>query len=241
MNNSKNIGDFPALPTLLRHAWAVYMRHPLLLSAACATYLVVTAIGLWLPLLNLAFLFAGVAPLTGGLFILLRNAHHGTPRPGDLIQGFREIERWVGVYWCWVLSMVLPFFPLAIGVFLSTRFPGAPWRWYPAYATLALSLCIAVLVLTRFVYALPLAAQQPRDTSVSVLFAHSGALVDGRFWASLGRFALLVIAGLSGVLVAGVGVLVTLPLALLAFQALYDARYAAVPFTPESLAEDAAE
>ncbi len=232
---------FPSLRTLLRRAWSVYTRHPMLLSAACAAYLGITAIGLWLPLLNLAFLFAGVAPLTGGLFILLRNAHHGTPRPGDLIQGFREIERWIGVYWCWVLSMVLPFFPLAIGVFLSTRFPAEPWRWYPAYATLALSLFIAVLVLTRFVYALPLAAQQPRSTSVSVLFAHSGALVDGRFWTSLGMFTLLVVLGLSGLLVAGIGVLVTLPLALLAFQALYDARFAAVPFAPETVGDEPAE
>ncbi len=214
----------PRLQEALAAAWRAYRQQPVWLSAVVAVHLAITLALLLAAYVNIVFLLLVFAPWMGGLLAFLLRALGGeAPRLADLTAGFKRWELCLGALGMLAFHMVLLCVPLYAAAYVSTFGFDAATRMTLLAAGGSASAVLVVAGLLRWIFVLPLAADTPKRVAMSVVFEHSARMTLGlrvRLGAQL--FALPLLA-ISGALVAGAGLLVTLPLALLAFASLYRA------------------
>lgn len=197
----------------------------------------VAAGGCVVPLVNLAFLLGGLAPVAGALpAVALAVARGDEGTAHSAWDGFRHFERCLGLLWVPYLIAVGAAIPLLIALWADRRL-----FYSDAHPVLfgvagALSLALFLGPLHRYALAPFAIFSVERGAPFPAVLAHASTPMDRHRPALLGRLAGLALFGVSGALLFGVGALVTAPWALIAAAHLYlRVRPADAPSAPDTL------
>ena len=212
----------PSLRVLLRQALASARRHPMATFLGLPSVPVLAAVGCWLPWFNFPFVLLALAPLLGGWpTIALAVARDQTMKPWAPFLGFRRYERFLALFGGPYLIACLAAMPVFVALWVDRHVLYGEGGWILFGGSGALSLGILFAVLHPFVLAPFVAADlEPREPFPRLL-ERSRELVEGRRTAVWGRVGELLLVATSGLLLGGVGVALTLPLAAVASAHLY--------------------
>lgn len=176
----------------------------------------------------LGFVFSG-----GVTIFYLNMAKGGRPDIGHLFAAFNDFWKWVGVGWVFLIIVFLCLIPatfasLIAGLVLNPmrEAAGTSAAANSVLASMVLlivggaliSLLLILYFFVRYMFVWWIAAE---GTGILESFGRSASLVSGRFWRLFWIFIVLQLFALSGLILLGIGQLVTYPISSLAIAALY--------------------
>lgn len=177
--------------------------------------------GCLVPWLNFPFILFALAPLAGGMPALALALIAGRPLPVALVfAGFRTYERFLGIFWVGYLLAGALCLPLLFALAFARHFP-------PLVETLLLAggglFALAALAasMARWLFVLFVAAEAGREVALDRVLETASRRTAGRRWRAFGWGLGALVLALSGALLAGVGLLLTVPLAAATLAALY--------------------
>ncbi len=181
--------------------------------------IVVSAISM-IPIVNFAMLIVA-GPLTGGLMILMLNLAKGTdPKVGDAFAGFSKFGRFLGVYWFFFLIMLLAYIPGIIGFAVGMAIQDEVITPVAMGIGGLISAVIVIVLTLKYLLVWYVVADNQED-GVMDAFRKSAQLTQGNRLKLFGSMIVLGILGEIGVLLFGVGVLLTGPIAGAAMASIY--------------------
>jgi uncharacterized membrane protein len=210
-------------------AWQAIKRYPGLAIGCFLLYWVITGAACAAPIVSIVAYIVVLPPMMGGLCILFLNMVDGTnPEIGDLFAGFRTLGKWMGIYWLFcavVVGTMVPVFALSLPLVFA---PGGPESLIPHEAVPAVAGGVSAVALAyvvglvwllirwTFVY---LAGVE--SSGVLEAFGRSSEITRGRRLHLFGLMFVLALLSICGVFALVLGLIVTIPLAMLAQIALY--------------------
>ena len=197
-------------------------REPGLLIGVSLLYLVLNLVGQNIPILGSLFAILVAPPIVGGLAIFVLNViNDRNPTVGDLFAGFQRYGTWMGVYWLFGAISLACFIPglIIVGIGALLGRSGGDEALIVAIVLGALiSLVIFIAVTLRWVFVY-YCATEGRGTMDA--FKRSAQITEGVRPQLLLTYIVLGLFSISGVIALGVGIIVTLPIAMCAFASIY--------------------
>ena len=210
-------GKAPSAPALIAEAARRASRRPVATWLGLPLTVGLAIGGCLVPLLNFPFILIALAPTVGSLPMIAVAVARGDAVPWWApLLGFRRYERFLGLFWVPYLFAAGASIPLLLALWIDRNFfygKVGPPLILPA---LAISVTLLAVLLHRYVLAPFVAADLARDRPLSEVLERAAGLVEGRRLEVFLHLFVIVLFGFSGVLVFGVGVLITAPLAIVA-------------------------
>ncbi|MFQ3549171.1 MAG: hypothetical protein SNJ70_05420 [Armatimonadota bacterium] len=177
-----------------------------------------------IPVINIIFSIVFVFPLTGGFTLFfIKLTKNIEPSFGELFDGFKEIPRWMGVGWLFILYVAVVFviagIPLWIGFGIFSTSPDNPASIFALVFLGLISILIAFIVIARWAFVYYVAADEGLTAKAAI--ARSEYLTEG-FRPQIYFYTIIfMLFGFAGAIALGVGILVTLPIAQLGLTHMY--------------------
>ncbi|MEM9552615.1 MAG: hypothetical protein AAGC60_00020 [Acidobacteriota bacterium] len=227
--NTSPVGERPGAPlpsavACLRAGLAVCLRRPLVAFGGLPVLVLAIVVGCLVPLFNFAFLLLGLAPLVGSLPVVALALVDGERiRAATLLGGFRRYERSLALFWVGYLMLIVSALPLLVALWVDRHVTPPSWQPLVLGAAVAVAVILAAVLLHRYALAFFVAVDVPRGRPVSEVLERAAMWIDIERRAILVRLGIFAAVGLLGGALFGVGLLLTLPVALTATAVLYRA------------------
>lgn len=229
--------SLPSPGRLILRAVRSSRRHPIATFLGLPLTLALAVVGCLIPRLNFAFILLMLAPVMGSLpCIALAVARDDALRFDASLLGFRRFERFLALFWVPYLVVAGCSAPVLLALWIDRHITSdAAWPWLLA-SSVTLALALVTVVLHRYLLAPFVAADVDRGVSFPEMLADAVALTEPPSLATGWRWLVIALFSLSGVLLGGVGLSVTLPVGLVAWAHLYLAiRQRAMPLNDSVL------
>ena len=213
-----------------------FKRQPGLVIGVSVLYFVLSLVGQNIPLLNILYSIFIQPAIVGGFAIFVLNVvDDRNPTVGDLFAGFQHYWRWMGVHWLLAAISLACFLPglimFGIGALLSQS-GGEDASIVAIVLGVLVSVVILVAVTLRWMFVYYCAAEG-RNTMDA--FKRSAQVTEGVRLQLLWAAIVLGLVAISGVIALGVGLIVTLPIATIAYASLYRDLAAAMGSAPGTI------
>ncbi len=205
----------------INDGWSCFKKNAGISIGIILIYAVITTAGGAIPVINVAVAVVVTPVLTGGLAIFVLKILRGDEgRVDDLFQGFKKLGSFIGAYWLYACVVLAACIPAAIGFGIDVAINGGLTGFVP-YCTIALgvvSFAVMVIALLRFSMVFYLVAD---GLPVIDAYRESARITKG-FVGTLFLLGLVnALILLAGVLLLFVGLLVAIPVSMIAYAAAY--------------------
>lgn len=205
----------------IRDGWNGFKKNAGTAIGLIVIYGMLTAVGGVLPIINVIVNLIVVPVLSAGLSIFaLKVARGGEGQIEDLFKGFNQFGSFLGAYWLFVLIVTGALIPIGIGFGIDVAIHGGFNNFFP-YVTIAVSVVVLIaliIVMLRFSMVTYLIID---GMEVMDAFRESARITKG----STGKLFLLGLTNglliIVGILLLFMGLLVAMPVAMIAFATAY--------------------
>jgi len=234
-----------------RQGWSTFKDDPGALIGGFFLWTVLDLLARIIPIFSIVYVLFIRPGFLGGLYHLLIRASRRTgPRVGNVFGGFQRYGSFLGIYWAFILLFLVSAIPTVLAVvivenrwFLSEiQVPIALGRWIDEvflFVVVAVSAITYVFLLIRWQLAWFFVADSGDNAGLA--FRKSALITRGTRLKLAYMLLLSILVGLSGLLLFGIGIFITAPIAWCAvanaYMQLADRRFLASDTNEASPAE----
>ena len=223
-----------------RKAFEAFGANPVPAIFGFFFFIVIKLVGQMIPFVGIAFtIFLDAAFIGGAAILALNLVNNEEPAIENIFSGFKKYKQFMGTYWLYVVIMLLSPIPFGLGALLCLVLEPIQFRAFRGgyetlasfiditilvimIASIAISVIVYIALLLKWFFVYFIIADRENEDTVIQAFKRSSKMTKGHRIKLLITAVVMGLFGISGMLVCGLGMFVTMPVAWCGIASVYN-------------------